>query len=136
MSKINGSPTRLWIKFLQVHRNPVTGCEEWQHARNSDGYGQIRIEGKSHGAHRVSYELQVGTIPIGLYVLHACDNPPCIRPEHLWLGTHQDNMRDAAQKGRAGGRRLTPPTSTNPPPADLASQTSAKSELPRKSGGQ
>ena len=53
-------------------------------------------------AHRLAWELTFGPIPDGLHVLHACDNPPCIRPDHLMLGTQRANMRDAGRKGRLG----------------------------------
>lgn len=72
-----------------------------------DGYGRIRVDGKSWLAHRFSWVLANGPIPEGMYVCHRCDNPPCINPEHLFLGTQTDNMRDMAAKGRwnswAGG---------------------------------
>jgi hypothetical protein len=77
------------------------GCWEWSGTRNARGYGKI---GRWHAgmdyAHRVSYELHVGAIPEGLHVLHHCDNPPCVRPDHLSVGTRRDNMQDAVAKGR------------------------------------
>ena len=82
------------------------GCWVWLAAIDSRGYGQSYIGGKpGRGSHRVSYELHVGPIPDGLHVLHRCDNRRCINPEHLFLGTHQDNMRDRNSKGRQAHNR-------------------------------
>ena len=70
---------------------------------NRKGYGVVKIggrNGKTYLAHRVSYELFVGPIPDGMFVCHTCDNPACILPAHLWLGTNQQNMQDASRKGR------------------------------------
>lgn len=82
------------------------GCWPWLAAKTKDGYGQFNVGGRMQYAHRVSYGMFVG--PIGEYhVLHRCDNPSCVRPDHLFLGTHDDNMKDMAAKdrsGRAGGR--------------------------------
>jgi len=77
------------------------GCWEWQGAvSHSTGYGRICWEGKYAGAHRVIWQLVYGNIPTGLCVLHKCDNPPCVNPAHLFLGTPQDNARDRDSKGR------------------------------------
>lgn len=79
-------------------------CWLWTGAVNSHGYGRLR-SGEDRSvlrAHRVSWELHFGPIPDGLFVLHYCDNPPCVRPDHLFLGTNTDNLRDASKKGRTG----------------------------------
>ncbi len=88
--------------FEFVGEKTSSGCILWTGANNRHGYGKIWNE-KSilTAAHRVSYELFVGSIPDGLWVLHSCDNPPCINPVHLFLGTHADNMKDMVKKGRS-----------------------------------
>ncbi len=76
-------------------------CWLWRNATNADGYGVLAVGGRGTAlAHRVSYEVYVGDIPEGLYVLHRCDTPACVNPAHLFLGTHQDNMDDRDKKGR------------------------------------
>jgi hypothetical protein len=83
------------------------GCWEWTASTNSKGYGQFAVGyGKTRKvlrAHRISYELFVGEVPEGMSVLHYCDNPCCVRPKHLFLGTHADNMQDMSSKGRRMG---------------------------------
>jgi hypothetical protein len=67
---------------------------------SSSGYGLFKLDGKTRKAHRVSYELVFGAIPNGLQVLHLCDNPPCVNPVHLFVGTNHDNVLDSMKKGR------------------------------------
>ena len=84
-----------------------SGCWPWTGYRNRDGYGTLQIWDADHYvhrlAHRVQWELVNGPIPEGLKVLHSCDNPPCIRPSHLFLGTDAVNVADKMRKGRHGG---------------------------------
>lgn len=75
-------------------------CWEWL-GTTSRRYGKIRVEGKTLWAHRLSYELNVGPIPEGFWLLHRCDNPPCVNPHHLRIGDRSDNVADAISKGRA-----------------------------------
>lgn len=88
-------------RLLEKTRIMPNGCIEWHGYAHEDGYGFIKIKGQNCLTHRVSWEINNGPIPEGLCVLHKCDNPPCINPEHLFLGTKQDNMNDCIRKGRA-----------------------------------
>lgn len=89
---------------------PNTGCWLWLMCVGKDGYGLVKVSGKACGAHRVSYETHKGEIPVGMCVCHACDQRSCVNPDHLWLGTVQDNNTDKKLKhrgyiwhGRRGG---------------------------------
>lgn len=98
---------RFWPK---VDRDTTDdGCWPWIAARNSSGYGWFKPGHGAHavGAHRMAYELTHGPIPDGLLVLHQCDNPPCVRPDHLFLGTVQDNNADKMAKGRHPNSLMT-----------------------------
>ena len=87
---------RFWEK---VDKKEPDDCWIWQGC--GDGrYGGIKSKGRMLKAHRVSWELANGPIPEGMCVLHHCDNPACVNPAHLFLGTHTDNMRDKEEKGR------------------------------------
>ena len=89
-------------RFWEKVNREGSGCWEWQACRQHNGYGQFYVSRHrtSNQAHRVAWELTHGPIPAGLWVLHHCDNPPCVRPDHLWVGDRADNMRDAVAKGR------------------------------------
>ena len=75
-------------------------CWNWTGYCNNDGYGKIRIKDKMISTHRFSWELHNNKIPKDLCVLHKCDNPRCVKPSHLFLGTHQDNSDDKINKNR------------------------------------
>ena len=76
------------------------GCWEWTGAKSRAGYGQFGYLGNWYRAHRVAYLVWRGPLKRGLYVCHRCDNPGCVRPSHLFLGTNSDNIRDSLTKGR------------------------------------
>ena len=105
------SVTPLSERFWR-HVDQSGDCWVWTGSLTNGGYGHLGLGGRDGGtdrAHRVSWRLHFGEIPSGLWVLHKCDNPPCVRPEHLFLGTHDDNMRDCVSKSRhrAATRRDT-----------------------------
>lgn len=77
-----------------------SGCWIWTAGSNSRGYGRIYYKGRQWGAHRAYYDALVGEIPTGLVVCHRCDVPSCVNPDHLFLGTASENMRDMVKKGR------------------------------------
>lgn len=86
------------------------GCWIWTGALNHAGYGvfgtkRSPVLGMQWRAHRMAYVLEVGSIPEGMMVLHSCDRPRCVRPNHLRIGTHADNMRDMSRKQRRSGER-------------------------------
>lgn len=94
----------------RLARNSVDGpgdCRLWIGALNNNGYGQIGNDRKVVLAHRLAYELKTGPIPDGMQVLHKCDTPSCINPEHHFLGDVKANMEDMRAKGRAArGERV------------------------------
>lgn len=88
---------RFWEK---VDRAGPDECWEWQASQQEYGHGLIRVDGEVDRAHRASWMLHNGDIPNGKCVLHSCHNPPCVNPEHLYIGTHADNARDRDKAGR------------------------------------
>jgi len=91
----NNLVSRFWAK---VKKSP--GCWVWTGSRLATGYGRLKARGKHYGAHRMAYELTFWAVPSGMCVLHRCDNPPCVRPDHLFLGSNRDNVADKVAKGR------------------------------------
>lgn len=84
----------------KVTPEPNTGCWLWTACGTTDGYGQIKVGKDMVRAHRVAWTLYRGAIPDGMHILHRCDTPPCVNPDHLYLGTHQQNMKDRSSRGR------------------------------------
>lgn len=100
MSKVD---TAFWS-----HVERSEGCWVWNGATRKDGYGHVKRNNRFLSAHRHAYELTYGPIPEGLLVLHTCDNRRCVRPDHLWLGSHRANTVDMVMKRRAPGQVLGP----------------------------
>ena len=105
---ITGAKEKFWS-----YVNKTDTCWVWTGTLNKAGYGIICIydpaitRGRTFIVSRVSWYFHFGSIPKGMNVLHRCDNPPCVNPDHLWLGTHKDNARDRSQKGRDRNSRKT-----------------------------
>lgn len=93
--KAGNAEGRLWARVRKTDH-----CWEWIGGKTDRGYGHLRRDGIRILAHRFSWELVHGPIPDDLCVLHRCDNPSCVRPDHLFLGTRLDNMADMVKKGR------------------------------------
>lgn len=86
---------RFWARIRKTR-----GCWIWTGAKITAGYGTLNVNGKTAYAHRLSWSIHHGRIPGKLFVLHRCDNPACVRPSHLFLGTAKDNAVDMVKKGR------------------------------------
>ncbi len=89
-------------QFWSKVKKPLEGCWLWtgSTAKERGGYGTTYFNQKMWRSHRLAWFLVKGSIPKGKYVLHKCDNPPCVNPDHLWVGTQSDNMQDMHNKGR------------------------------------
>lgn len=93
--------------------NSINGCWEWKTSFHPTGYGAFWFRGDSRYAHRVSWIFNRGEITDSLHVLHRCDNPRCVNPDHLFLGTQQDNVADRDRKGR-GAKVIGPKRKFSP----------------------
>ena len=98
--------TKLWAST-----DRTSGCWLWTGRHDKQGYGWLYVDRMARRTHRIAWTLTHGQIPGKLCVLHTCDNPPCINPEHLWLGTPKDNAQDRMAKGRPGGAPIKDPAS-------------------------
>lgn len=101
--KIHGDPNykkTLRDRFELGFTKRIDGCWIWNKSTKEGRYGQISVGRKMERVHRVSWNLYFGEIPSGMYVLHKCDNPLCVNPAHLFIGTQKDNMDDMIEKGR------------------------------------
>ena len=97
--------------YEKVEPEPNSGCWLWTaYVHRITGYGEFRFNGRARQAHRVAWELERGPIPDGMWVLHKCDVPGCVNVDHLFLGTHQDNMDDMMAKGRGARGAALPHT--------------------------
>jgi len=89
--------------YLYININSKDDCWEWVGYKRKDGYGEITIDKKTFRSHRLIYIDTYGSIPEGMCICHSCDNPSCCNPNHLFMGTHVDNMKDCRNKCRTGG---------------------------------
>lgn len=97
-----GRPTRWWTPARRFWSRVITSPGCWLWIGHGDRYGHIHAGGRLRKAHRFSWELHSGPTPEGLCVLHRCDTPRCVRPDHLFLGTQLENIADRHAKGRDG----------------------------------
>ena len=84
---------------------PFSTCHWWIGSTGCAGYGELNISGKAQRAHRIAFEMANGPIPEGKIICHKCDNPSCVNPSHLFVGTYRDNLKDMYSKGRENNRR-------------------------------
>jgi hypothetical protein len=95
--EVRSAADRFWSKVEKSDE-----CWKWTAGKHNAGYGVFWEKGRFYKAHRWSWERERGPIPDGLNLLHKCDNPACVRPDHLFLGTQKDNVNDMVSKGRHG----------------------------------
>lgn len=94
----------LWSR---VDKRGPSDCWNWTGSKHVYGYGEFRYKRALYRSHRAALELSGVEIPDGLHALHSCDNPSCCNPDHLRVGTQEDNMADVSKRGRSGRRKLT-----------------------------
>jgi hypothetical protein len=132
-STINNLAKRFWARVEKAD-----GCWMWKGPCRGNGHGTLQVRNRTAMAHRVAWQLTRGPIPEGLCVCHHCDNPPCVNPGHLFLGTHRDNMQDMIVRnrrrhaaGERNGRAKLTPAEVE---AIRADSTSGDTVLGRKFG--
>ena len=113
----------------------ASGCWEWTGRRDADGYGIAWVGGKKSVASRLAYETYVAPIPVGMAVCHKCDNPPCVNPDHLFVGTTADNIHDSVRKGRfSRGEKIYTAKLTEADVRDIRNSPGNLAELASKYG--
>lgn len=89
------------LSFFWANVRKTPGCWNWTgYSKRKGWHGTVKVSGVDWQAHRLSWHIRNGAVPRSMFVLHRCDNPLCVRPEHLFLGTQADNCRDMLRKGR------------------------------------
>lgn len=96
------TPKEKLLERISIDKD--TNCWNYLKYKNEWGYGRLRHKNKKVLAHRLSYMLHKGKIPKNMLVCHSCDNPSCVNPEHLWIGTNSDNMKDRYAKEKMRGK--------------------------------
>lgn len=95
------APYGMAVSFIDEMDTKCRECIEWPYSKNHNGYGVVWLNGKVFRAHRVSFEKHIGEIGKGMVVIHDCDNPACVNPNHLKIGSQKDNLADMHRKNRA-----------------------------------
>lgn len=120
----------VWLRSkIRENVEPVGDCWLWQASFSGTGYGDFRGNGEHWTAHRAAYTAFIGPIPPKMHVLHRCDNRACCNPEHLFIGTNQDNIRDSSLKGRRKGVRRNRPAGLVYERAEMVCQVCAAVSL-------